>query len=91
MDLAKLAINVISINGSPDRTDKFWKILLFCDDRHSQQGRFALVTANAVNVGIDKHSITLQVRFEWPCDLLTYFQEQERGSHVQGIQSTCIL
>jgi hypothetical protein len=76
LDLAKLAINVINIIGSLDKIDKFWQIHLFCDSCHSHQGRFcALVTMNAVNVGIDKHSIALQVCFEWPRDLLTYFQE----------------
>ena len=92
LDLAKLAINVININCSLDKIDKFWQIRLFCDDCHSRQGRFcALVTMNAANVGIDKHSIALQVRFEWPCDLLTCFQEQGRGSCVEGVQSTCIV
>jgi superfamily II DNA helicase RecQ len=42
-------------------------------------------------VGIDKHSISLQVRFEWSRDLLTYFQERGRGSRSQGVTSTCIL
>ncbi len=46
---------------------------------------------NASNVGIDKHSVALQVRFEWPCNLLTYFQERGRGSRLQGAQSTCIV
>jgi hypothetical protein len=91
LDLAKLAIDVININGSLDKIDKFWRIHLFCDDRHSRPGRLcALITMNAANVGIDKHSITLQVRFEWPCNLLTYFQERGRGSHIEGVQSTCI-
>ena len=77
LDLAKLAIDVININGSLDKIDKFGKINLFCDDCHSHQGRFcALVTTNAVNLGIDKHSIMLPVHFEWPHNLLTYFQER---------------
>ncbi len=92
LDLAKLAINVINIIGSLDKIDKFWQIHLFCDSCHSHQGRFcALVTMNAVNVGIDKHSIALQVCFEWPRDLLTYFQEWGIGSRVEGVQSTCIV
>jgi hypothetical protein len=37
------------------------------------------------------HSITLQVRFEWPHDLLMYFQERGRGSWSQGVRSTCIV
>jgi superfamily II DNA helicase RecQ len=62
------------------------------NNHHSRRGQFrALVTTNASNVGIDKHSITLQVRFEWSRDLLTYFQERGRGSRSQGVTSTCIL
>ena len=50
-----------------------------------------LVTTNAANVGIDKSQIALQVRFDWPHDLLTYFQERGRGSRLPGMRSTCIL
>ncbi len=65
---------------------------LFCDNRHSRRGQFrALVTTNASNVGINKHSISLQARFEWCRDLQTYFQERGRGSRSEGVQSTCIL
>ena len=92
LDMKKLAIDVLNINGSLDKTDKFWRIRLFCDNRHSRRGQFrALVTTNASNVGIDKHSISLQVRFEWCRDLQTYFQERGRGSRSEGVQSTCIL
>jgi hypothetical protein len=31
------------------------------------------------------------VRFDWPHDLLTYFQERGRGSCLLGVRSTCIL
>jgi superfamily II DNA/RNA helicase len=63
LDMKKLAIDVLNINGSLNKTDKFWRIRLFCDNRHSRRGQFrALVTTNASNVGIDKHSISLQVR-----------------------------
>ncbi len=56
LDQLRLAIDVVNINGSLDKIDKFWRIRLFCDDQHTCQGRFwALVTANALNVGIDKH------------------------------------
>jgi hypothetical protein len=50
-----------------------------------------LVTTNAANVGIDKSQIALQVQFDWPRDLLTYFQERGRGSHQPGVRSTCVL
>ena len=92
LDMKKLAIDVLNINGSLDKTDKFWQICLFSDNRHSRRGQFrALVTTNASNVGIDKHSISLQVRFEWCRDLQTYFQERGRGSRAEGMRSTCIL
>ena len=50
-----------------------------------------MVTTNAAYVGIDKSQIALQVRFDWPCDLLTYFQERGRGSRQRGVRSTCVL
>ena len=50
-----------------------------------------LVTTNAANVGIDKSQIALQVQFDWPRDLLTYFQERGRRSRLPGVRSTCIL
>ncbi len=92
LDQSKLSIDVININGSLNKIGKFWQIRLLCDNHHSCQGQFrALITANDSNVGIDKHSIALQVRFEWPCDLLTYFQERGRGSWSQGVRSDCII
>jgi hypothetical protein len=55
---AKLAIDVININGSLDKIKIFWRIFPFCDGCHSRHGQFrALVTTNASNVEIDKHSI----------------------------------
>jgi hypothetical protein len=50
-----------------------------------------LVTTNAANVGIDKSQIALQVQFDWPRDLLTYFQERGRRSRQPGVRSTCVL
>ena len=50
-----------------------------------------MVTTNSANVGIDKSQIALQVRFDWPRDLLTYFQERGRGSRQRGVRSTCVL
>ena len=50
-----------------------------------------MVTTNAANVGIDKSQIALQVRFDWPRDLLTYFQERGHGLRQHGVRSTCIL
>ena len=50
-----------------------------------------MVTTNAANVGIDKSQIALQVQFDLPRDLLTYFQERGRGSRQPGVRSTCVL
>ena len=49
------------------------------------------MTKNAANVGTDKSHIALQVRFDWPRDLLTYFQERGRGSRKPGVRSACVL
>jgi hypothetical protein len=38
LDQLKLPFNVLDINGSLDKIDKFWRIRLFCDDCHSCQG-----------------------------------------------------
>jgi superfamily II DNA helicase RecQ len=88
----KLNIDVIHINGSLHKIDKFWRICLFCDETHIREANFrVLVTTNAANVGIDMLSIVLQMRFDWPCDLLTYFQEEGRGSRQRGSKLICIL
>ena len=56
LDMKKFATNVLNINGSLDKTDKLWRIRIFCDNCHSRRGQFhTLVTTNASNVGIDKH------------------------------------
>jgi hypothetical protein len=88
----KLNVDVIHINRSLHKTDKFWQIRLFCDEGHIREADFRiLVTTNAANVGIDKSTICLQVRFEWTRDLLTYFQERGRGSRLRGVSSMCVL
>jgi hypothetical protein len=54
----KLNVNVLHINGSLHKTDKFWRIRLFCDEGHIRKADFReLVTTNAANVGIDKSSM----------------------------------
>ena len=88
----QLRVDVLHINGALHKTDKFWRIRLFCDEGHIRDSDFrVLVTTNAANVGIDKSNIALQVRFDWPRDLLTYFQERGRGSRQRGARSTCVL
>ena len=88
----KLNVDVLHINGTLHKVDKFWWIRLFCDETHICNHDFrALVTTNAANVGIDKHLIALQMIFKFPRDLPTYFQERGRGSHTAGTRSTCIV
>ena len=88
----QLYVDVLHINGALHKTDKFWRIRLFCDEGHIRDADFrVLVTTNAANVGIDKSNIALQVRFDWPRDLLTYFQERGRGSRQRGVRSTCVV
>ncbi len=92
LDEMQLNIDVIHINGMLHKIDKYWRIRLFCDETHIREADFrVLVTTNAANVGIDKSSIALQMRFDWPHDLLTYFQERGRGSRQRGSKSICIL
>ncbi len=83
LDQVKLSIDVLNINGSLDKIDKFWIICLFCDDCPHHQGHFrALETTNAPNVGINKHLIALQVQFEWRAIcLLTFKREGEDLGH----------
>ena len=93
LNVLQLNVDVLHINGSLHKTDKFWRICLFCDEGHIQEANFrVLVTTNAAaNVGINKSHIALQVRFDWPRDLLTYFQERGRGSRQPGVRSACVL
>jgi superfamily II DNA/RNA helicase len=75
----KLNLDVTLINGSLYKIDKFWRICLFCYDTHIRDFDFCvLITTNAAKVGLDKASISLQLRFDLPRDLLTYFQERGR-------------
>jgi superfamily II DNA/RNA helicase len=70
----KLTVDVLHFNGSLHKPDKFWHICLFCDEGHIREADFrVLATTNAATDGIDKSQIALQVRFDWPHDLLTYF------------------
>ncbi len=81
--VCNVSIDIININGSLDKIDKFWRIRLFCDNHHSCQGIYrALVTTNASNVGIDKHSIALQVQFNGPViSSRTFKREEEDLGH----------
>jgi superfamily II DNA helicase RecQ len=88
----KLNIDVIHINGLLHKIDKFLRICLFCDKTHIREATFQiLVTTNADNMGINKSLIALQMQFDWPRDILAYFQERGRGSRQKGTKSMCIL
>jgi hypothetical protein len=88
----KLNVDVIHINGPLHKIEKFWRIHLFCDNTHICEADLrVLVTTNAANVGIEKHLIALQMQFDWPCDLLTYFQKRGNCSRQVGTTSMCIL
>ena len=50
-----------------------------------------LFSTNASNVGIDDSKITFGIRYEWPRDLATYFQERGRLSRILGTASRFIL
>ena len=80
----------IHIHGALHRMDKFMRIKLFCEAKGVEMEDMdfrVCLTTNAANVGIDKHSITRQIRDEIPRDLPTYNQEMARGSRVPGTAS----
>jgi hypothetical protein len=88
----KLNIAVIYIKESLHKIDKFWRIHLFCDNTHICKAHFrVLITTNAANIVIDKHSTALQMLFDWPRDLLRIFQECSCGSGQVEAMSMRIL
>lgn len=94
LNFAHSKVDVVYINGALNKHEKFWRIRLFCGDdkEHIDGMEFrALLTTNAANVGIDKHSVKMEIRFEFVRDLCTYFQEQGRGSRVPGVPSSYYL
>ncbi len=55
-------LDVIHIDGSLHKIDKFWRIHLFCDELQMTEADFCvLVTTNAAKIGIDKGFIALQI------------------------------
>ena len=85
IDEAKLSahVDIFHVHGSLLKTEKFWRIRLFCnppDGNVVDANIRGLVGTNAVNVGIDDRLIEFVERFEFARDLLTAFQEQGRGS-----------
>ncbi len=61
----KLNLDVTLINGSLHKIYKFWCMHLFCGDTLISDFDFrVLITTNAANAGINKASISLQMRFD---------------------------
>jgi len=88
-----LPVDVLHIHGSLLKTEKFWNIQLFCHPPTNDEldaNICGLVGTNVVNVGIDDDLIQLVIRFEFPHDLPTVFQEQGRGSRQVGSASTAL-
>ena len=95
LDEAKLPVpvDVLHIHGSLLKMEKFWRVRLFCHkigDSGDANLR-ALVGTSAVNVGIDNDAIDMVIRFEFPRDLATVFQECGRGSRRRHSKSTCLV
>ena len=87
-------VGVLHIHGALLNTEKFWRIWLFCyphtNDELNTNIR-GLAGTNTVNVGIDDNLIELVIRFKFPRDLSTVFQEQGRGSCQVGSASITIV
>ena len=93
-DEANIDSDAIHIHGSLSKHEKFWRIRLFCgnasDDLEELNLRM-LFSTNASNVGIDDKDIVFGIRYEWPRDLPTYFQERGRLARILGTLATFIL
>ena len=93
-DEANIDSDAIHIHGSLSKHEKFWRIRLFCgnasDDLQELNLRM-LFSTNASNVGIDDKDIVFGIRYEWPRDLPTYFQERGRLARILGTLATFIL
>ena len=81
IDEAKLSahVDIFHVHGSLLKTEKFWRIRLFCDppDGNVVDANIrGLVGTNAVNVGIDDRLIEFVERFEFARDLLTAFRSR---------------
>jgi len=74
------------VNGAQQREEKFHRVRIFCESTEVIEGMSfrALVSTNAINVGLDKETVDLVVRKAFPRDLATAFQERGRGSRKEG-------
>ena len=87
-------VDLMHIHGALLSSEKFWRVRLFCHPPAPNEldaNLRGLVGTAAVNVGIDDDLLNLIIRFEFPRDLLTAFQEQGRGSRRIGSPSKHIL
>ena len=91
---AHVNADVIVVHGNLDKNEKFWRVRIFCAPQgtHVEDVKCrALVATNAINVGIDDHTVDFGVRFGLPRDLATFIQERGRGSRVPGAPSTFVV
>lgn len=87
-------VDLMHIHGALLSSEKFWRVRLFCHPPAANEldaNLRALVGTAAVNVGIDDDLLDLIIRFEFPRDLPTAFQELGRGSRQVGSPSKHIL
>jgi len=93
LNYADINSDVILIHGRLQKQDKFWRIRLFCSPSEptTAVALRVLISTSASNVGIDNSKIRFGLRFGFPRDLSTYFQEKGRGSRRPGDPSVFIL
>jgi hypothetical protein len=80
----KLNVDIIHINGLLHKMDVLEDLSVLWWNSHEGGCFCVLVTTNVANLCVDKSTIAIQMRFNWPRNLLTYFQEQGYGSQQKG-------
>lgn len=88
--------DVLVVHGHQFLSDKIYQTRIYCDvdaedDELEGMSFRCLVGTNAINVGIDKHSVWEQKRCKFPRDLPTFFQERLRGLRERGKASICTV
>ena len=93
LNYGNVVSDVILIHGCLQKHDKFWRIRLFCSSSEptTEVALRVLISTSASNVGIDNNKIRFGLRFGFPRDMSTYFQEKGRGSRRPGDPSVFIL
>ena len=94
LDEAGHEVDCFHIHGRLTKYEKCWRIQIFCENAEGdivELNLRVLFSTNALNVGIDNAKIVFGIRYEWPRDLPTYFQERGRLSWILGTASCFIL